>query len=736
MTAARAPVFDLLQRATWVATLMGIVGDVFRFAERSIGPLIDLLIRLWLAQLFLVSGILKVSNWETALYLSRYEYPVSWLEPVTAAYLGAAIELICPLFFALGLATRLAAIPMFILALVIHFNYVALDAQLFWAALFGWYIVRGAGALSLDRAFGRGLVDTALPLTAGAVRTAQWVSVFLAPIFQLGLRVWVALALVGSAGIFGWAATVPGGDLGALARVLPIDSAVLFPAFTALVCAALLSVGLCTRLAALGGVALALAARMTDPAGPQLYWLALFGLFVLYGPGKLSFDALVDRKLRRLFPQLDGKPAFSLAGLPRVVIVGAGFGGVTCAAALRRSKVDVTLIDRHNYHLFQPLLYQVATAGLTPSDIATPIRGLFREYFNVRVLMGAVTGVDTKRQAVQLGQNAVPYDYLVLASGARHSYFGRDEWEPFAPGLKRIEDATEVRGRMLLAFERAEQTEDAEARAGLLTFLIVGGGPTGVELAGAIVELARFGMEKEFRHFDPASARVILVQAGDRILPSFPEQLSRRAQASLERLGVKVMTNSRVEHIDAEGVLVSGARIEARTVLWAAGVVASSAAKWIGAESDRAGRIKVEPDLSVPGLPNIFAIGDTAWVEAWKGQPVPGLAPAAKQGGNYVAKVIQARVNGRKPPGPFRYRHLGSLATIGRKSAVVDFGWVRLSGVPAWWLWGIVHVGFLVGLRNRISVMFDWFWSYLTYRSGSRLITGNGERAPHSATKN
>jgi NADH dehydrogenase/putative oxidoreductase len=288
-----------------------------------------------------------------------------------------------------------------------------------------------------------------------------------------------------------------------------------------------------------------------------------------------------------------------------------------------------------------------------------------------------------------------------------------------------VEDATEVRRRVLLAFERAEGTDDPEERTRLLTFLVVGGGPTGVELAGAIAELARKGLEKDFRHIEPASARVILVQSGARLLPAFAPRLSQHAQSGLEALGVEVRLHSRVEHIDADGVLVSGERIAARTVLWAAGVIASPAAQWLGVPADSAGRVRVEGDLSVPGLPDVFAIGDTALANAWQGNPVPGLAPAAKQGGVYVADVIRSRLQGKPAPMPFVYRHLGSLATIGRKAAVADFGFVRLWGAVAWWLWGLVHLGFLVGMRNRVSVMLDWFWAYLTYRSGTRLITGS-----------
>jgi NADH dehydrogenase/putative oxidoreductase len=452
--------------------------------------------------------------------------------------------------------------------------------------------------------------------------------------------------------------------------------------------------------------------------------MLILALLALQGPGALALDGVVRRVALRRVPELGGGSPLAPERLPRVVIVGAGFGGLACAAGLRDAPVRVTLIDRHNYHLFQPLLYQVATAGLSAGDIAAPIRGLFREHANTEVRFGDVTGVDPARRCVLMGERRVPYDILVLATGASHSYFGRDEWAPHAPGLKRVEDATEVRSRLLTAFELAEAAADETQRRSLLTFVIVGGGPTGVELAGAIAELARFGMDKDFRRFDPASAEVILVQAGARLLPAFPASLSEEARRALERLGVKVLLDSRVEQIDGEGVTISGRRIASRTVLWAAGVVASPAARWLGAAADNAGRVKVGPDLRVSGLPDVFAIGDTAASAGWNGQPVPGLAPAAKQGGAYVASVIRAQVEGRAPPAPFVYRHLGNLATIGRKAAVADFGWLKVWGAPAWWLWGLVHVGFLVGLRNRVSVMFDWFWAYLTYRSGTRLITG------------
>ena len=456
----------------------------------------------------------------------------------------------------------------------------------------------------------------------------------------------------------------------------------------------------------------------------SLYAPLLFALLGAYGAGAWSLDRLVIGWI--------GRRAVGGA-LPRVVIVGGGFGGMACAAGLRHDPVNVTLIDRHNYHLFQPLLYQVATANLSPGDIATPIRSVFRDDPRITVLNGTVTGVDADGQTVMIGDRRIKYDYLVLATGAGHGYFGHDEWAAHAPGLKFVDDAIAIRRRILGAFERAEVTDDPAERELLLTFLICGGGPTGVELAGAIAELARHGLEKEFRNFDPSAARILLVQSGPRILPPFPEKLSLIARTSLERLGVQVMVGSRVEAIDGNGAVVNGKRIAAATVLWAAGVVASPSAAWLGQAPDSAGRLKVTGDLSVPGMPNVFAIGDTALALAWRGSPVPGLAPAAKQGGTYVAAVLRARLEGRPPPPPFRYRHQGSLATIGRKSAVADFGRVKLWGSTAWWLWGAVHVLFLVGIRNRLSVMLGWMWSYFTYGVGVRLITGDDDGPARSA---
>jgi NADH dehydrogenase len=410
---------------------------------------------------------------------------------------------------------------------------------------------------------------------------------------------------------------------------------------------------------------------------------------------------------------------------PRVVIIGAGFGGLWAAKTLALGPVEVIVIDRQNYHLFQPLLYQVATAGLSPADIAAPIRGIIGAYRNITVMLGQVYGIEVASHTVLVeGGRSIPYDYLILATGARHAYFGHDDWEPFAPGLKRIEDATEIRRRILLAFERAENEASAIERSRLLTLVIVGGGPTGVELAGAIAELARRALAKDFRNIDPRAARIILVEAGTRLLSTMPEDLADDAQRRLERLGVEVRLRAPVTAVDATGVTAGSVRVEAGTVIWAAGVAASPAGTWIGAACDRVGRIKVGPDLSVPGHPEIFAIGDTALAFDARGEPLPGVAPVAKQQGRYVGKLIKARLEGRGPLEAFRYRDYGNLATIGRKAAVIDFGWVHLRGFPAWLIWTVAHIYYLIGFRNRAIVALNWLWAYFTFQRGARLITG------------
>jgi len=702
--------------------------EVSRIAERTVGPLLDLFIRLWLSGIFWASGMVKLQSWTTALYLSAHEYPVSWLDPVTAAWLGETIEIVCPPLLVFGLATRFAALPMLILSLVIQFSYQSLDQHLFWAILFSWFVVKGAGPISLDALIGRGIAATALPLAGTITRIFEALARWGDPAVKLLLRCWIA-ALFFRSGVM----RISNFDMTQMLVHAQSAQGLLSPGLAArltilieLACLAFLVLGAGTRITAIILIGLS---ALVDPTYQQsidlAYYLMVLGLIILHGPGALSIDYLVVRAVVRRFPGLGCMRTVSYEGMPRVVIIGGGFGGIAAAKALRHTSCRVTLIDRRNYFLFQPLLYQVATAGLSPADIAGPIRALFRDQPNVRVLLGEVTDVDAAMREVILRDARVAYDYLVVATGARHSYFGHDEWTPFAPGLKQIDDATSIRSRLLFAFEQAENAGSPEVQREMLTFVIVGGGPTGVELAGAIAELARHGLSREFRTIDPSMARVILMQSGPRILPAFPESLSRKAAAALTDLGVEVLTGSAVQRIDDGGVVVSGRRVPAGNVFWAAGVMASPAAQWLKAEADQAGRVKVTEDLSVPGLPEIFTIGDTAMSNGWDGKPVPGLAPAAKQQGRYVASVIRARIEGRPPPDPFRYRHAGSLATIGRKAAVADFGWLRLSGALAWWVWGVVHILFLSGMRNRTVVALEWFWAYLTYHPSTRLITGD-----------
>ncbi|HET7889579.1 MAG TPA: NAD(P)/FAD-dependent oxidoreductase [Bradyrhizobium sp.] len=407
----------------------------------------------------------------------------------------------------------------------------------------------------------------------------------------------------------------------------------------------------------------------------------------------------------------------------RVVIVGAGFGGLECALRLKGAPVQITLVDRRNHHLFQPLLYQVATASLATSEIAWPIRYLLRDRSEVTTLFANVNGVDAANKRVLLEDGDVlSYDTLVLATGVRHAYFGHDEWEPFAPGLKTLEDATTLRRRILVAFERAERETDPEKRAALLTFVIVGGGPTGVELAGTIAELARDTLPPDFRNIDTHKTRVVLIEAGPRVLAGFPDELSAYARRSLEEIGVEVILGQPVTECSADGVVFAGKPLQARTLIWAAGVRASRAAEWLHAPADRAGRLQVRPDLTVPDHPEIFAIGDTVTIADPSGNPVPGIAPAAKQQGRYVAKSIRARLSGKKLP-PFRYSHAGSLAQIGKRKAVIDFGWIRLRGTVAWWIWGIAHIYFLIGLRNRLGVALSWLWIHARDQRAARLIT-------------
>ena len=706
--------------------LVGWVNDLNDFASRRLTSPIDFLIRAWLAQSFLRLGILKSTDPEPTVWLFTFVQPIPGFTPETAATILTAIELVAPVLLLLGLSSRLAAFALLLSAALLHKAYPAVPDHLYTMLLLAITVIRGPGQISLDSKFFPSLVSSALPLTNLARRVGSGLSDYFGPVYQAGLRIWLAVLLC----LIGYTA-LAGMDPSTLSLVKRYGVTLMEPSagFLALAAAmiffaGLLALGVATRISA---IVLAVALGIMYGAGTEAEHFGLMILVLLFlacaGPGGLSLDHLIRRAIYRACPGLDAKADW-LADAPRVVIVGGGFAGIATALGLRHARAQVTLIDRRNYHLFQPLLYQVATATLSPADIATPIRSLTRDVANCRVALGRVTDVNVEGREVCVGERRIPYDYLVLATGARHSYFGKDEWEPYAPGLKKIDDATEVRREILLAFETAETTDDDAERDRLMTFVIVGGGPTGVELAGAIAELARQGMADEFEVIDPANSRIILVQSAPRVLPAMPERLSIKAMTALQRLGVDVRVGCRVEEIDDQGVLVQGVRIEASTVIWAAGVAASAAGRWVGAERDRAGRVAVSPDLTLPGQENIYAIGDTAACDNGSGAPLPGLAAVAKQQGQYVAKHLRARVDGRTVSKPFRYRDFGNMATIGREKAVADLRGLQMSGTLAWWLWCVVHVAFMADTRNRLSVILDWTWSYLTFSRRIRLITG------------
>jgi NADH dehydrogenase FAD-containing subunit/uncharacterized membrane protein YphA (DoxX/SURF4 family) len=660
-------------------------------------PFVDLLIRAWLAQLFWMTGLAALTDWPLAILQVKGFTIAMAMQPGHVAALLTAVRLVMPPLLLIGFGTRLAALPLLMISLTALHATPLPDVPLLWVLLTGWYVTIGAGSLSVDRIIARGIYDTALPFAPAVGRFAASLSRAARPIALLLVRTGIAFVFLRHGMIVSQAA-----------QVLP----------------ALLVAGLATRLAVLPLLSIAGTVTMHEATNQHLCLTLLLLLVLSAGPGVLSLDGLLRVTLRARFSKLMFPPQPS-ANLPHIVVVGGGFGGVAAVRALRHTPCTITLVDQHNYHLFQPLLYQVATASLSPADIATPIRTLFREQSNVRVVLGRVDGIDPSARALSLaGEPPLHYTMLILATGARHSYFGHDDWDSAAPGLKTLDDATLIRRRLLLAFERAETATDPGRRTAFLTFGVIGGGPTGVELAGAIAELARHGLAREFRTFDPAQSRVLLIQGGERLLPTFPRALSEAALRALEALGVEVRLGAAVEAVDAMGLSVGGERIQCGTTFWAAGVRASPAASWLDVPGDRAGRLIAARDLTVPGHPDIFAVGDTASVDAWNGRPVPGLAPAAKQAGQYAARVIAARLAGHGPPPPFRYRHGGSLATVGRRAAVAEFGPLRVAGPFAWWLWGAVHILFLAGARNRFIVVAQWFWAYLTFGRGIRLITG------------
>jgi NADH dehydrogenase FAD-containing subunit/uncharacterized membrane protein YphA (DoxX/SURF4 family) len=656
-------------------------------------PVVLVAARIWLGQATFVHGLMAMMQ---ANGFSR-------IPPAPDTVLQGVL----PFLLAIGLLTRPAALILLLgIAQTPEQNLVGPCGLLLL-----WLIAQGAGPLSIDFLMRIGLRRVPLSPVRAIGQLYDGIQKLTSEGLPFVTRVFLAVFVAAGAGVALWPQPVSGELLTAPWWLILLGWALVF--------------GLLARPIA---VALCVIWPLMPFVGPEQNVTAVGLLLLLIasrGPGKLSLDWGMVQAIR----SLDGGQQLVTETSPHIVVVGGGFGGIAAVRALKRTNCRITLIDRRNHHLFQPLLYQVATAALSPADIAVPIRSVVRGQHNVAVRLANVTGVDVAARQVITGDARVPFDFLVLATGAEHSYFGRDEWSPFAPGLKNIEDATSMRARLLRAFEEAESQAAPEQQKAWLTFVVVGGGPTGVELAGALAELSKTGMDMEYRRIDPAAARVVLVQSAPRILPTFSPRSSEEAARALNALGVEVIMGAKVTSIDPDGVQIGDIRIAARTTFWAAGVAASPAARWLGQAGDRAGRVIVGPDLLVADCPRVFAIGDTAAANGWEGKPVPGLAPAAKQQGHYVAQVIRAATMGRPSPPAFQYRHYGNLATIGRLSAVAELTSFRLWGAPAWWFWGIAHILFLAGGRNRAAVVLNWLWAYVTYRRSTRLITGS----PHNS---
>ncbi|MCP3716295.1 NAD(P)/FAD-dependent oxidoreductase [Paraburkholderia sp. CNPSo 3281] len=663
-------------------------------------PWLLLATRVWFGQVVLVHQIMAMAQGDQGGLTGAGLHAPSSVE--------AALHGIVPLLLTAGLLTR----PIALVLLVGGYGSIALGPGGATLVLLAWLVVLGPGTFSLDAMLARGLAWAPLGPARQVRKCYELLERFVSPVLLLfsraGIAASLSLASALTPSLFGQAAHQG------------LTTLFAYPSWIAALLAFCIAFGCMTRLAMFIYAAMVPLAGIAMAMDDRLAILLLLLMFVATGPGVIS----VDHWLARWVLDSPDREKGTLNAYPHVVVVGGGFGGIETVRGLRNSHCRITLIDQRNHHLFQPLLYQIATAALSPGEIATPIRSLFRGQRNVQVRLGTVTGIDTATREVLIGTASLKFDYLVLATGARHSYFGNDHWAPYAPGLKSIEDATSIRSRLLRAFEEAETAADAAARAAWLTFVIVGGGPTGIELAGAIAELAHHGMDQEYRAIDPSTSRVILVHAGPRVLPTFPPSLSAAAERSLRKLGVTIYLDTRVLGVDQEGADLGKDRIASRTILWAAGVAASPVARWLKQPEDASGRIKVNDDLSVPAAEGIFAIGDAASSLGWNGVAVPGLAPAAKQQGRYAARVINAQLAGRRRPPPFRYRHFGSLATIGRQAAVAEIGPIRMWGAPAWWFWGAAHIAFLTGGPNRVKVMLDWFWAYVTYRRSARLITG------------
>ncbi|WP_233809682.1 NAD(P)/FAD-dependent oxidoreductase [Paraburkholderia sp. HP33-1] len=662
-------------------------------------PWLLLATRVWFGQIVLVHQIMAMAE--------SNQGGVTGVRLHAPSSVDAALHGIVPLLLTAGLLTR----PIALVLLVGGYGSIALGPGGATLVLLAWLVVLGPGTFSLDAMLGRGLAWAPLGPVRQIGKFYELIERYVSPALLLVSRAGIAASLCLAC------ASTP--SLFHQATHHSLVTLFVYPSWIAAMLAFCIAFGCMTRPAMFIYAAMVPLAGIAMSMDDRLAILLLLLMFVATGPGVISVDQLFTHWVLN-------SPGSAEGGLdrhPHVVVVGGGFGGIEAVRGLRNSQCRITLIDQRNHHLFQPLLYQIATAALSPGEIATPIRSLFRGQRNVQVRLGRVTGIDTATREVLIGVTSLKFDYLVLATGARHSYFGNDHWAPYAPGLKSIEDATSIRSRLLRAFEEAETAADEASRAAWLTFIVVGGGPTGIELAGAIAELAHHGMEQEYRTFDPSISRVIVVHAGPRVLPTFPPSLSAAAERSLRKLGVTVYLDTRVLGVDQDGADLGKERIASHTILWAAGVAASPVAKWLNQPEDASGRIRVNEDLSVPAVEGVYAIGDAASSLGWNGAAVPGLAPAAKQQGKYAARVIDAQLAGRRRPPPFRYRHFGSLATIGREAAVAEIGPIRMWGAPAWWFWGAAHIAFLTGGPNRVKVLLDWLWAYITFRRGTRLIT-------------
>ena len=691
------------------------IANIFAVAKKLYTPSIDFLARLILFNSFFISGVLKLGDWDNALYLAENEYAVSWASAHTIAIIDIIIELVAAPLLLIGLFTRFAAFSMLLLSLFLQITYYPTNSQVFWIILLSWFVVKGAGRRSLDSFLDKGLDDSIFSFVSFFKKIFRKISYF-EHVYLVLVRCWLSLTLLS----FIDAGMIPFYKEGFFLFLQNDYSFIDGITFSILLFLSVcIFLGFNFRLSLIALLSYSNHLSLYNGTVEFVFWFVFFIFFILNGAGKYSLDSIIKKYLK-----LFAKNSKNYNNFPHIVIVGAGFAGVTAAKLLKNTACKITLIDKHNYHLFQPLLYQVATASLAPSDIAQPIRSLFDEQSNIRILMNEVVKIDSKKNQVFLkDNNDINYDYLILATGATHSYFGKNEWQKYAPGLKTLEDAIEIRQKILQSFEKAENFDDKQKQQEFLSFVIIGGGPTGVELAGSIAELAYHGMKGEFSHLDPNIAKIYLIQSPEYLLPNFDNKLSDFTQKSLEKLGVIVLTNNRVTNIDDEGVSIGDQKILSQNVFWAAGVQASPIKDWLEVETDRSNRVVTDEYLRAKNYENIFIAGDAALSSSWKGNAMPGIAPAAKQSGKYIAQYIRREIEERKQIKAFKYIHYGNLATIGRKSAVADFSLIKIKGSVAWWLWGIIHIFFLVGAKSRITVMLEWFWAYVTFKKGTRLIT-------------